>query len=98
MGCMVAGVCGISLVDEFDKVVGMICIDFIDMEIIVFVVFEKGMGKCFDFQEYCLINCGGKGVRMMMVMDKIGGVVVIKVVNDDVDLMIISCLGVIIWM
>ena len=98
MGRTAAGVRGISLADESDKVVGMICIDPTDTEITVLVVSEKGMGKRSDFQEYRLTNRGGKGVRTMMVTDKTGGVVAIKAVNDDADLMITSRSGVIIRM
>lgn len=65
MGCSVVGVRGILLFFGEDWVVGMICIDLIDIEVIILVVFEKGNGKCFDFNDYCLINCGGKGVKMM---------------------------------
>ena len=98
MGRTAAGVRGISLADESDKVVGMVCIDPTDTEITVLVISEKGMGKRSDFQEYRLTNRGGKGVRTMMVTDKTGGVVAIKAVKDDADLMITSRSGVIIRM
>lgn len=98
MGRTAAGVRGISLADESDKVVGMICIDANDEEVTVMVISEKGMGKRTDFQEYRLTNRGGKGVRTMSVTNKTGAVVAIKAVKDDNDLMITSRSGVVIRM
>ena len=98
MGRTAAGVRGISLADEKDAVVGMICIDPTDTDISVLVISEKGMGKRSDFQDYRLTNRGGKGVRTMMVTDKTGAVVAIKAVKDENDLMITSRSGVMIRM
>lgn len=98
MGRTAAGVRGISLADENDRVVGMICIDPNDTEITVLVISEKGMGKRSDFQDYRLTNRGGKGVRTMMVTEKTGAVVAIKAVKEESDLMITSRSGVIIRM
>lgn len=98
MGRTAAGVRGISLADENDEVVGMICIDPNDTDITVMVISEKGMGKRSDFQDYRLTNRGGKGVRTMMVTDKTGALVAIKAVKEDNDLMITSRSGVVIRM
>lgn len=98
MGRTAAGVRGISLDDEDDKVVGMICIDATDQEISVMVISEQGMGKRSDFNEYRLTNRGGKGVRTMSVTKKTGAVVAIKAVKDENDLMITSKSGVVIRM
>ena len=98
MGRTAAGVRGISLSDEKDEVVGMICIDPHDTDITVMVISEKGMGKRSDFQDYRLTNRGGKGVRTMMVTDKTGALVAIKAVKEDNDLMITSRSGVVIRM
>ncbi|MEL7251346.1 MAG: DNA gyrase C-terminal beta-propeller domain-containing protein, partial [Bacteroidota bacterium] len=98
MGRTAAGVRGISLSDEKDEVVGMICIDPNDTDITVMVISEKGMGKRSDFQDYRLTNRGGKGVRTMMVTDKTGALVAIKAVKEDNDLMITSRSGVVIRM
>lgn len=98
MGRTAAGVRGVSLADEDDKVVGMICIDATDQEISVLVISEQGMGKRSDFNEYRLTNRGGKGVRTMSVTNKTGAVVAIKAVKDDNDLMITSKSGVVIRM
>lgn len=98
MGRTAAGVRGVSLSDDDDKVVGMICIDATDQEISVLVLSEQGMGKRSDFNEYRLTNRGGKGVRTMSVTQKTGAVVAIKAVKDDNDLMITSKSGVVIRM
>lgn len=98
MGRTAAGVRGISLADETDKVVGMICIDATDQEISVMVISEQGMGKRSDFNEYRLTNRGGKGVRTMKVTKKTGALIAIKAVKDDNDLMITSRSGVVIRM
>lgn len=98
MGRTAAGVRGVSLADDDDKVVGMICIDATDQEISVLVLSEQGMGKRSDFNEYRLTNRGGKGVRTMSVTQKTGAVVAIKAVKDDNDLMITSKSGVVIRM
>jgi len=98
MGRTAAGVRGVSLADDNDKVVGMICIDATDQDISVLVLSEQGMGKRSDFNEYRLTNRGGKGVRTMSVTQKTGAVVAIKAVKDDNDLMITSKSGVVIRM
>lgn len=98
MGRTAAGVRGVSLQNENDAVVGMICIDPADESASVFVVSEKGMGKRSNFNDYRLTNRGGKGVRTMSISDKTGAVIAIKVLKDEDDLMITSKLGVIIRM
>ncbi|MEZ4983744.1 MAG: DNA gyrase subunit A [Saprospiraceae bacterium] len=98
MGRTAAGVRGITLADESDQVVGMVCIDPQDQDITVMVISEKGLGKRSDFRDYRLTNRGGKGVRTMMVTDKTGAVIAIKAVKDDNDLMITSKAGVVIRM
>ncbi len=98
MGRTAAGVRGVSLADDDDNVVGMICIDATDQEISVLVISEQGMGKRSDFNEYRLTNRGGKGVRTMSVTKKTGPVIAIKAVKDDNDLMITSKSGVVIRM
>jgi DNA gyrase subunit A len=98
MGRTAAGVRGISLADDDDKVVGMICIDPNDTETSILVISEKGMGKRSEFQEYRLTNRGGKGVRTMMITNKTGALVAIKAVKDENDLMITSRSGVVIRM
>ena len=99
MGRTAAGVRGISLNDDGkDVVVGMVCIDPNDEDTTIMVISEKGMGKRTEFGEYSLTNRGGKGVRNMMVTDKTGGVVSIKAVKDEDDLMITNRSGIVIRM
>lgn len=99
MGRTAAGVRGINLNDDGkDVVVGMVCIDPSDEEITIMVISEKGMGKRTEFSEYRLTNRGGKGVRNMLVTNKTGGVVSIKAVKDEDELMITNRSGIVIRM
>ena len=99
MGRTAAGVRGISLQDERDAVVGMVCIDQEkDKDVSLLVVSEKGMGKRSDPEDYRLITRGGKGVRTMLISDKTGSLVAIKAVSDTDDLMITNRSGIVIRM
>ena len=99
MGRTAAGVRAISLdQDGKDYVVGMVCIDPSDEEVTILVISEKGMGKRTDFSEYRLTNRGGKGVKTLQVTDKTGGVVTIKAVKEEDDLMITNRSGIVIRM
>jgi DNA gyrase subunit A len=99
MGRTAAGVRGISLLDEKDAVVGMVCVDQEkDKDVSLLVVSEKGMGKRSDPEDYRLITRGGKGVRTMLISDKTGAVVAIKAVRDTDDLMISNRSGIVIRM
>ncbi len=99
MGRTAAGVRGISLdEDGKDCVVGMVCIDPADEDVSILVISEKGMGKRTQFSEYRLTNRGGKGVKTMQVTEKTGGVVAIKAVKEEDDLMITNRSGIVIRM
>ncbi len=99
MGRTAAGVRGIRLNDDGkDVVIGMVCIDPQDEEQAIMVISEKGMGKRTQFSEYRLINRGGKGVKTMQVTAKTGGLVSIKAVREDEDLMITNRSGIVIRM
>lgn len=98
MGRSAAGVRGISLSGEKDKVVGMVCIDAEDKDVTILVVSEKGNGKRSDFEDYRLTNRGGKGVKTMQVTSKTGSVVAIKAVGEEDDLMITTLSGIVIRM
>jgi DNA gyrase subunit A len=93
MGRTAAGVRGITLADESDRVVGMVCIDK-DSEEELLVVSENGYGKRSPLDEYRITNRGGKGVRAMKITDKTGQLVTIKAVSDSDDLMIINKSGI----
>ena len=95
MGRNASGVIGIDLADEEggnNEVVGMICIE--NMEANVLVVSEKGYGKRSDIDEYRVTNRGGKGVKTINITGKTGNLVAIKSVGDENDLMIITRNGI----
>ncbi|UYZ64086.1 DNA gyrase subunit A [Hymenobacter weizhouensis] len=93
MGRTAAGVRGITLADDSDRVVGMVCIDKDSQEELL-VVSENGYGKRSPLEEYRITNRGGKGVRAMKITDKTGALVTIKAVSDADDLMIINKSGI----
>lgn len=96
MGRNASGVRAITLNDKKDEVIGMICVD--DGEGDILVVSEKGYGKRSALDDYRITNRGGKGVRTLNITDKTGALIAIKNVNDSDDLMIINRSGVMIRM
>ncbi|GAB3657672.1 DNA gyrase subunit A [Echinicola sediminis] len=94
MGRTATGVKAITLADENDFVVGMICV--IREDATLLVVSEKGYGKRSPVDEYRITNRGGKGVKAMNITEKTGSLVAIKEVVDSDDLMIINKSGIII--
>lgn len=94
MGRNASGVRGITLASEKDEVVGMICVENDEHNILV--VSEKGYGKRSDLNDYRVTNRGGKGVKTLNITDKTGELIAIKEVNDNDDLMIINKSGIII--
>lgn len=93
MGRMSTGVRGMTLDDDSDEVVGMICMHA-DSENNVMVVSENGFGKRSLLDDYRITNRGGKGVKTINITDKTGKLVAIKSVNDDNDLVIINKSGI----
>ena len=81
---------------EGDEVIGMICINSTDKDILV--VSENGFGKRSPLQDYRVTNRGGKGVKTLNVTEKTGTLIAIKAVGNDEDLMIINKSGVAIRM
>ena len=96
MGRNASGVRGIRLKDASDEVIGMIAVN--DKESNVLVVSENGYGKRSSLEDYRITNRGGKGVKTINVTDKTGGLVAIKNVTDEDDLMIINKSGITIRM
>lgn len=88
MGRNATGVRGVTLAGENDEVVGMICVD--DKQSNVLVVSEKGFGKRSEFDQYRQTNRGAKGVKTISVTDKTGALISIVDVKGDEDLMIIT--------
>lgn len=106
MGRMSTGVRGMTLDDENDEVVGLICMEA-DTSNDVMVLSERGYGKrtALDMEMevdgkmervpvYRITNRGGKGVRTMNITERTGSLVAIKSVNDDNDLVIINKSGI----
>ncbi len=96
MGRTAAGVRGIRLTSENDEVVGMICMDDPDMNVLV--VSEKGYGKQSKLEDYRITNRGGKGVKTLNISEKTGKLIAIKGVTENDDLMIINKSGITIRM
>ncbi|MBI9037404.1 MAG: DNA gyrase subunit A [Bacteroidales bacterium] len=94
MGRNAAGVRGIRLADTSDEVVGMICLE--NGEYDVLVVSENGFGKRSKLDDYRITNRGGKGVKTINITPKTGDLIAIKNVYDNDDLMIINKSGVMI--
>jgi len=96
MGRTAAGVRGINLNDPANKVIGMVCINREDAQLLV--VSENGFGKRSSIDSYRVTNRGGKGVSTMNATDKVGKLVAIREVTEQDDLMIITRNGIAIRM
>ncbi len=96
MGRNASGVRGITLQNEEDEVIGMVCVENDDYDILV--VSEKGYGKRSKLSEYRVTNRGGKGVKTINVTEKTGQLIAIANVTDENDLMIINKSGIAIRM
>ena len=94
IGRTASGVRGITLGNEKDEVVGMICIENESEDVLV--VSEKGFGKRSSIEDYRITNRGGKGVKTINITEKTGSLIAIKSVTDENDLMIITEKGLII--
>jgi DNA gyrase subunit A len=91
MGRNAAGVRGFNVDGSF--VVGMAT----DKEgSYILAVTQKGYGKKSALEEYRLTNRGAKGVKTIQITDKNGPLVVVKAVNGDEDLLIVTEEGIII--
>ena len=86
------GVRGITLADESDYVIGMVCLESPNDNILV--VSEKGFGKRSLLEDYRITNRGGKGVKTLNITEKTGGLIAIQRVTDEDDLMIINRSGI----
>ncbi|MBW8324158.1 MAG: DNA gyrase subunit A [Prolixibacteraceae bacterium] len=91
IGRTASGVRGITLGNDQDEVVGMVCVENENEDILV--VSENGYGKRSKIEDYRLTNRGGKGVKTINVTEKTGQLISIKSVDDTNDLMIITQIG-----
>lgn len=92
MGRNASGVKGITLANEKDNVVGMVCLS--DKNEQILVVSEKGYGKRSDIEDYRITNRGGKGVKTINITEKTGKLVTVHAVKDGDELMIINESGI----
>ncbi|MDG1917242.1 MAG: DNA gyrase subunit A [Flavobacteriales bacterium] len=92
MGRTASGVRGVTLANDKDEVVGMICVN--DFESDVLVVSENGYGKRSSIEDYRITNRGGKGVKTINVTEKTGSLIALKNVTDENDLMVVNKSGV----
>ncbi|MEN8117488.1 MAG: DNA gyrase subunit A [Bacteroidota bacterium] len=92
IGRTASGVRGIRLGHENDEVIGMICVQNGNEDILV--ISENGYGKRSKIDDYRVTNRGGKGVKTINVTEKTGELIAIKSVSDDNDLMIITQNGI----
>lgn len=92
MGRTAAGVRGVALESETDRVVGMVCVNREEANLLV--VSEKGYGKRSPIDDYRITKRGGKGVKTINITEKTGNLVAIKEVIDTDDLMIINRSGI----
>jgi DNA gyrase subunit A len=86
MGRGAGGVRGITL-EEGDSVVG---VDVVSPGATLLAVAERGYGKRTEMDEYRLTHRGGKGIITMKTTDKTGPVVGVRMVTDDVDVMLVT--------
>lgn len=92
MGRTAAGVRGVTLEGDNDIVVGMVCVNREDANLLV--VSENGYGKRSPIDDYRITKRGGKGVKTINITEKTGNLVAIKEVIDTDDLMIINKSGI----
>ena len=91
MGRNAAGVRGFNV--DGSTVVGMAT----DKEgSYILAVTQKGYGKKSALEDYRLTNRGAKGVKTIQITEKNGPLVVVKAVNGDEDLLIVTNEGIII--
>ncbi len=89
IGRTASGVRGITLGNEKDEVIGMVCVNNENNEDVL-VISENGYGKRSKIEDYRVTNRGGKGVKTINVTEKTGDLIAIKNVSDENDLMIIT--------
>jgi DNA gyrase subunit A len=98
MGRATAGVRGIRLANDNDRVVGMACVEPGDDSMTILAVSEKGTGKRSSIDTYRLTNRGGKGVKTLDITEKTGHLLAIKGVAEEDNLMITTKSGIVIRM
>lgn len=92
MGRVAAGVRGITLANQEDRVIGMVTVYKPDIELLV--VAEKGVGKRSAVADYRITKRGGKGVKTLNITEKTGALAAIEAVTDADELLIINTSGI----
>ena len=92
MGRVAAGVRGITLAGDEDRVVGLVSIHQAQDDLLV--VSERGFGKRSAIEDYRITKRGGRGIKTLQVTEKTGALVDIKAVKDTDELMIINQSGI----
>jgi len=93
MGRNSSGVKSISLADEKDSVIGVVCVKNREKENIL-VVSENGYGKRSKLGSYRRTDRIGKGIKTINITEKTGKLIAIKNVTDKNDLMIMNKSGI----
>ncbi|MBT3383910.1 MAG: DNA gyrase subunit A [Prolixibacteraceae bacterium] len=88
IGRTASGVRGITRKNEQDEVIGMVCVNDGNEDILV--ISENGYGKRSKIDDYRVTNRGGKGVKTINVTEKTGNLIAMKSVSNENDLMIIT--------
>ncbi|TNF39691.1 MAG: DNA gyrase subunit A [Bacteroidetes bacterium] len=88
IGRTASGVRGVTLGSENDEVIGMVCVQ--DENENILVISENGYGKRSKIEDYRITNRGGKGVKTINITEKTGNLIAVKSVSNDNDLMIIT--------
>jgi DNA gyrase subunit A len=88
IGRTASGVRGVTLGGPDDEVIGMVCVQDENEDILV--ISENGYGKRSKIKDYRITNRGGKGVKTINITEKTGSLIAIKSVSNDNDLMIIT--------
>lgn len=92
VGRTAQGVKAVTLGSDKDEVIGMVCVENTERDILV--VSEKGYGKRSELEEYRKTNRGAKGVKTINITDKTGPLIAILAVDNDYDFMIINRSGI----
>jgi len=88
IGRTASGVKGVTLGSDDDEVIGMVCVQDENEDILV--ISENGYGKRSKIEDYRITNRGGKGVKTINITEKTGKLIAVKSVSNDNDLMIIT--------
>lgn len=88
IGRTASGVRGVTLGSDDDEVIGMVCVQDENEDILV--ISENGYGKRSKIEDYRITNRGGKGVKTINITEKTGNLIAIKSVSNNNDLMIIT--------